>query len=239
MTMNTRLDKLTCRALFVALALAAGSTVAHADDFEVSIGSTGRWTTSSTIDALTDDGSHAAFSLGAALRLNRISIPLFDLYLDVGMETGSLSGTTFQQIQTEAGLLNGMVGVRAQRRLSKYFYGFGRAAIGMARVSLSLTDDYSYTDPIEDKGVAGSTYFGGGLDLIAIRKPRSRTSKKMITIGLRAEAGYSAFTSVHLRAVPESDSDADGTIHIPTHSAGIGDLNLSAWDFRVALFGRF
>jgi hypothetical protein len=42
-----------------------------------------------------------------------------------------------------------------------------------------------------------------------------------------------------MRAVPESQSDDEGTIHIPTHSTAIGDINLSAWSFRLAFYGRF
>jgi len=239
MTMKSRLHTTTCRALLAALALAVSANLAAADEYEVSIGSTGRWLSSDSMDAITADDSHAAFSLGAALRLDRVSIPLFHLYLDAMLERGSIDGDTFQRIQSETSLLNGMIGARAERRLSNHLFAFGRAAFGMARVSLSLTDEYSNADAIKDHGLAGTTYFGGGLDLAAIRKPPSRNSTRMITIGLRAEAGYSALTSVHMRSVPEGASDEEGTIRIPTYSTAIGDVNLSAWSFRLAFFGRF
>jgi len=239
MTMRPLINTMQLRTLLVALALVAAPTTAAADNYELSIGSTARWMHRGSMDAVTADNSHNAFSVGVAIRLNRVTIPFFDLYVDAMVETGSIDGETFQRIDSETSMLHGMVGARAQRRLSKHFYGFGRAAIGTAKVSLTLRDTYSYTESMEDRGVAGTTYWGGGLDLIAIRKPRTQTSKKMITMGLRAEAGYTAFTSVSMRAVPASANSDDDIIRIPTKSIDIGDVNLSAWSFRVGLYGRF
>jgi hypothetical protein len=223
-------------ALLVLLGAFSSPRSASADTYEVSIGSTARWMPSSTIDAIADDDSHLAFSLGVAFKLNRVSVPFVDLYLDAMLETGGVDGETFQRIDTEAGLLSGTLGVRAQRDLSPRLAGFGRAALGVARVSLSMTDGYSYSEAMKDHGNAGAVYLGAGADFIALRKPWRPGSKTTVTMGLRAEFGYSAITCVPMRAL--SESGGDGAITIPTQATSVGGLDMSAWSFRLGLVWR-
>jgi len=237
--MRRKLHKMIGITLLAAAELATSAASASAEKYELSMGPVGRWLTSDSMRAVTSEEGQAGGSIGLAIAFDWLSIPLFDLYLDATLEGGSIRGDTFQRIETETDLLHGMVGARAQRRVLPHVSAFGRAAFGLARVSLSLADTYSYAtdDRIEDRGLAGTTYAGAGLEL-DIQRRFGREKKKAIAFGLRAEAGYTAMTAVHMRAVPQ-DSDDGEVIRIATHSTGLGDLDLSAWNLRLAFFGRY
>ncbi len=226
--------------LLAAPLLAAGAGTAAADRFDLSIGSTSRWMHDPSIDTLTADSSNAAFSLGVGYRLGEMILPGLDLYLEAGFEHSSFAGTSFQQIDSDVGITGGSIGARASYllpRLRSHAAVFARAALGTSRVTLTLSDYYSGTDPTKDWDWTSTGHLGGGIDLYAIRKQAAGGG--LAGLGLRLEAGYTRFGAVDLDAIPEHASGDPDAITIPTASAPLGSLNVSAWTFSVGLLGRF
>ena len=225
-------------ALPAALALIVGSANAFAENVELTIGSTARWMRSSSIDAVSADDSNAALSLSAGVKLNQITLPGIDLYVDASFDRSSLEGISFERIDSEISITSYSLGARAHHQLP--YLGsrlslFGRARMGAAKVSLELSDALYRAEPMRDQGWAGTAHLGGGMEVMVI--PKGKLSK--VALGLRAEAGYTAFAKLALDAKPEDDGGDGDVITIPTVAAPLGELDVSAWTFNVSLVGRF
>lgn len=220
------------------LVLLALTCAAHAQRYEVSIGSQSRFLHDGGIDALTDDRSHGTFSLQAAFQLNQISIPGGQLHLDVDYHTGGFSGTAFDRLETDTHMTGGAAGARITRDLSRYTRGFVRATLGLGRLTMTVRDDASGADPLFDHAWAGTAYLGTGLDLMPIRRVGDG-DRLRFALGLRIEGGYQRVTPVEIRARPESRSGDGDTLRIPMQEVALGDLDLSAWILRIGLAGRF
>jgi hypothetical protein len=236
--MNSAITSCLRVALPAALLLVVGSANAVAETVEVSIGSTARWMRSASIDSIAADDSNAAFTLSAGLKLNQISLPGIDLYVDANFDKSSFDGVAFERIDSETSITSYAVGVRAHHQLpylGSRLSAFGRARLGAAKVSLRLSDALYRADPMHDEGWSGTAHLGGGMDLMVI--PKGRLSK--IALGLRAEAGYTAFAKQAFDAKPESDGDDGGVITIPTAAAPLGERDVSAWTFNFGVVGRF
>ncbi len=232
----------TRRTLISGLALAVLGVVlaqapAHAERFDLSIGSTVRYARSASVDALSADDAHSFFSLIGAVRLDRPLIPGFDLFLEGTFETGSIEGTSLRRIDSSTGITGAMVGGRVQRSLPRRITGFARVGFGMSKMSLSLTDRLGGAATLRDSAYVGTTYVAAGLEFLPIRR-RDAGGAVRFAMGLRVEVGYLASTSAEMYANPENDGD-DSALRIPTAPASLGTLDASGRTYRVGLVGRF
>lgn len=217
----------------LAFLLAAGAgRPAHADRFELSLGTTIHSAQSASVHALHDGGS-AGFSLSGAMGVMQAAG--LDIAIDAALETDSASGTTFQRMDTETSATLILVGARARRPVTGSLIAHGRAALGMGRVSVDMSDPYGAW-PMRDSGYAGSAYVGAGLDFLPLRPP-IRGGNRPLSLGIRLEVGYLLMTPVELTTEP--DDSGDNTLAIPVAGASLGDLDLSAITTRLAVVGRF
>lgn len=210
---------------------------AHADRFELSIGSETRMMPSSSMDAL-DADVMPMFSLTGAMAIDRVRVPFFDrFYVDTSFQVGGVDGTTFQTLDTNVSMISGAVGARLSRALSERWVLQTRAALGLARVGVSMSDMFVDGPALSDSGYTGIGQTSAGLDYLFARKRGKKGDR--FAMGLRAEFGYLAMIPKTLHAQPDGSEHADGAILIPETAASLGDLNLSAWNLRVGLVGRF
>lgn len=208
---------------------------ARARRFELGVGQATRWIDSSSVQALTDD-SLAMLSIDGSVDMPWFGLFGFDVALAGSLELGSVDGTSFGTMTSETSVTMLSVGARVRRTLSPRWHVHGRAMVGGGRVAVVLDETFSVVDPLSDTGYAAGMYLGAGMDLLLIRP---RPGGKRWSFGLRSELGYQAMSGVSLDAVPESRMDSEGMILIPQAHASLGDLDLSAWSARLAVFGRF
>ena len=223
---------------FTLAALASLAAPAAAERYEVSIGNQTRFMHTASIDALTDDRSQGTLSIQAAFRLDQISLPGGSLHLDVDYHTGGFTGSSFDRLETDTHMTGAGAGARFTRDLSRYTRGFVRANLGLARMTMTLSDDSSGADPLFDHAWAGTAYLGAGLDLMPLRRVDDE-GRVRFALGLRFEGGYQRVTPVEMRARPDSRSGDGDTLRIPMQEVSLGSLDLSAWILRVGLAGRF
>jgi hypothetical protein len=215
--------------LLSTLALIAAAAPAHADDWQVGIGTSLRHHGSPSLDPLAADDSHSAFAIGGGRRLPGLDVAGFQLGADLQLEVGSIDGVTFQRIDTHTGLITGLAGARAERRLSRRWSALARVALGVTRVNVELRDAGSATG-LADRRWAGTAYLGGGIDLAVLGADRDRG------LGLRAEVGYLAATPVDLHARASGGTPPNP---IPAQETDLGRLDVSAWVLRIGAVGRF
>ena len=210
---------------------------AHADRYELSIGSAARFMPSSSVDSLSEDNL-PVFSMTAAVAIDSLKIPFFDrFYIDGSFDVGTMPGTSFQTLETEASLMHWALGARLTRDLGKRVAVHGRASLGLAKVGVTIDDPFMEGPTLGDSGMTGTGYLGLASDLIFLRAGAQRSAR--FTMGLRAEVGYLAMLPKSLEARPDSSDHPEGAILIPEMSASLGDLDMSAWNMRFGLFGRF
>ena len=161
------------------------------------------------------------------------------LRVDAAFDHGSFGGTTFERISSDVGITGYALGGHASYLLPcsrSRVAGFARATLGLAKISLTLSDDYSAADPMHDRAWTSTAHVGGGLDVFAIKeRPRGR----LVALGLRLEAGYTRYGAVELDAIPEHSGQDPDAITIPTAATPLGALDPSAWTFQLGLIGRF
>jgi hypothetical protein len=200
--------------------------------YELGLGSATHRLATGSADALTDDNL-VMVSVSGALALPSLSLHGFAVDLAAAFDHGGVDGTTFGTMSTATRMTAATLGLRARRALSRRWLLHGRAAAGAARVSVELDDYYSGAGALYDRGYAGCMQVGGGGDLILLGAGR-----RGLSLVLRAELGYSAMSAVELRGAPEDRMD-DDIIRIPEMYTSLGELDLSAWNARLSLVGRF
>ena len=230
------LATVTATAVFVLAAILIPEP-AHADRFEVGLGTSSHFLASSSVDAVSEDGMTAA-SLSAAMRVPWLRLAGLDAALEASLDTGSLGGRSFQTMSTETSLRVTTVGVRVRRPVWGRIVGHAGAGLGVARVGLRLDDHSSRVDPVSDQGNAVAGYIGGGGDVMLARVRRDDGSHKF-ALGLRAELGYQMISSVSLLGSPESRGEDDDVIRISALATSLGELDLSGWTMRFAVVTRF
>lgn len=230
----TRISILLAAVFSAALVGAPGR--AQADRYDLSLGSSTRRMTSSSVDALSD-GSMVAFSMTAAMALNGVRVPFVDrVYLDGTFEAGAMNGTSFQTLDTHTSLISTALGARLGRDLSARWSVHGRASLGLARVGVTLSDSFMGGPTLGDAGWTGTAYVGAVSDYLVAERRGSQSAS--FGLGLRVELGYLAALPKQLDARPDVDRP-DGAILIPETAASLGDLDLSSFNLRVGMFGRF
>jgi hypothetical protein len=233
--MHTLARVITSSAL--AVIMLSSAEWAHADRFELSLGSAARIMPSDSVDALTED-QLTLFSMTGALAIDRIQVPFFNRFSIEGtFEAGGMSGTTFQALETNTSVFLWALGARLSRDLSERLSIHGRANLGIARVGLTISDQIMDSPILGDTSYTGTAYLGAASDfLLATRR---RAGGHRFALGLRAEVGYLAALPTDLHARPDDSGRDEGTIVIPETAASLGTLNLSAWSLRVGVVGRF
>lgn len=210
---------------------------AHADRYELAVGSAGRIMHSSSVDALSDDGM-PVFSMTGAVNINRVQVPFFHRFaIEGGFDAGGMSGTSFQTLETSTSFMHWTLGARVSRDLSRRVTVHGRAALGLARVGVTIDDSFMAGPTLGDSGYTGTGYAGVAGDVYLIKPGTPRGAR--IGLGLRWEVGYLAVIPRTMTARPDSSDHEDGAILIPETSASLGSLNLSALNVRFGLVGRF
>ncbi len=217
--------------LVVVAGLLAVPSVASADRYEISVGTTARHMHSTTVDVISPNDRHAMFSMTVGMGIDR-KLLRTGLQLEVGFEAGAIEGKIFERMRAETTIETGTVGARLRWELGRGLYGFGRAALGLSRVRFDLRDAWG-SSFVRDRGFAGVFDAGGGVDYVLARDRSGGFS-----LALRAGAGYTAASPVSLSANPGRPME-EGAITIPTTAADLGSLNTSSWNFRVGLVTRF
>lgn len=215
----------------------AAPSLAHADRYELSLGSSTRHVQSTSADALSDD-ILAVFSMTGAVAIDRIKVPLFDRFaIEGGFDAGALTGTSFQTLETSTSFLHWTLGARVTRDLGRRLSVHGRAALGLARIGVTIDDIFMNGPTLGDSGYTGTGYVGAAGDIYLIKPGMPEGAR--LSLGLRLEVGYLAMIPKSLEARPDGSDHEDGAILIPEMSAPLGDLDLSALSLRFGLVGRF
>ena len=210
---------------------------AHADRYELAIGSAARVMPSNSVDALTED-EMAVFSMTGAVAIDRIHVPFFSRFaIEGGFDAGWLSGQSFQTLETSTSLLHWSLGARLSRELGRRMVVHGRAALGLAHVAVTIDDMFMDGPTLGDSGVTGTGYLGAAADFFMVQ-PGGRRALPF-SFGLRFEVGYLAMLPKQLTARPDGSDHEEGAILIPETSASLGELDMSALNVRFGLVGRF
>lgn len=209
--------------------LSAGT--AAADRFELSVASGTRWMSSESVDTLSADDSHAIVGIGGGIRIDGLRPLGFDIYVGGDYLHQSLSGTTFQRIESDMSMHVLRATARAERWHGSRFAGFARFSMGYTTASLGLTDRLSTAArPTRDRAHAASTTLGLGADVVVLRNPT-------FSLALRTEVEYDKTSA--LRFAAEPDSGEDDVLTIPITAASLGDVDVSGVGIRIGLVGRF
>ncbi len=220
------------RNLTICLALVlldAGTAVA--DRFELGFASGTRWMSSESVDTLSADDSHAIAGIGGGVRLDGLQPFGFDIYVGGDYLHQSLSGTTFQRIESDMSMHLFRATVRAERWHGSRFAGFARFSIGYTTASLGLTDRLSTAArPTRDRAHAASTTLGLGGDVVVL-------SNSTFRLAVRTEVEYDKTSAMHFAAEP--DSGGADVLTIPITAASLGDVDISGVGLRIGLVGRF
>lgn len=210
---------------------------AHADRYELTLGSAARIMHSTSMDALSDN-EMPVFSMTGAVAIDRVQLPLVHRFaIEGGFDAGAVSGNSFQTLDTRTSFMHWTLGARVSRDLNRRVTVHGRAALGLARVGVTIDDSFMAGPSLGDSGYTGTGYAGAAGDVYLL-KP-GPTSPTLITLGLRMELGYLAVVPRTMTARPDGSDHEDGAILIPETSAPLGSLNLSAVNVRLGLVGRF
>ena len=220
------------RNLIICIAvLLCGAEPAAADRFELSIASGTRWTTSESVDAISADDSHGIVGIGGGVRLNGLQPFGFSIYVGGDYLHQSLSGTTFQRIESDMSMHSFRAMARAERWYGSRVAGFARFSMGYTTATLGLSDSLSSAArPTRDRAHAASTTVGLGGDVIMLRNPS-------FELALRAEVEYDKTSTLHFDAEP--DSGEDDVLTIPITAASLGDVDVSGVGIRIGLVARF
>jgi hypothetical protein len=205
-----------------AATLIAGTGVAHAGTFDVSVGATNRLVRSASFDALTADAGYGTFSLGAGARVATLAggaVVRADLQWDAGAATGVM----FQRIATRARTHHLLGGARFELPPMLQTIAFARAGLGVVHEKLTLDPDGGGAR-LSDARWRPEAHAAIGLESSPLKTPSG------VGLGVRVEVGYSAIAAAALDAAPE---DGGGELAIPAMHAPLGSLDLSAWNLRI------
>ncbi len=217
--------------LLCLLLLGAAAAPARAGDRnELTFGSWNRALRSPSANAVTDDNLvGGALTYARDLRIR--PVPGLAVWAVGSFTWAGATGTMFQTLATDVGVLGLSAGGRARYHLHGRVALSARLDVGGARTSLRLEDAMGHT--AADKRWGGLATAAVGLDLLAIAGPR-------FTLGLRAELGYAAAFAPALTASPDGDGDEDGdVIRLPMSEASLGHLDLGGRFFGVSLVSQF
>ena len=208
-----------------------GAGTAAADRFELGFASGTRWMGSESVDTLSADDSHSITGIGGGVRLNGLRPFGFDIYVGGDYLHQSLSGTTFQRIESDMSMHVFRATARAERWVASRVAGFARFSMGYTTASLGLTDTLSTAArPTRDRAHAASIALGIGGDVVML-------SNSSFRLALRAEVEYDKTSAMHFAAEPES-GEGD-VLTIPITAASLGDVDVSGVGLRIGLVGRF
>ncbi len=208
-----------------------GASTAAADRFELGFASGTRWMGSESVDTLSAEDSHSIAGVGGGVRLDGLRPFGFDIYVGGDYLHQSLSGTTFQRIESDMSMHAFRATARAERWLANRVAGFARFSMGYTTATLGLTDSLSTAArSTRDRAHAASTTFGLGGDVIVLRNPSFK-------LALRTEIEYDKTSILHFDAEP--DSGEGDVLTIPITAASLGDVDVSGVGIRIGLVGRF
>lgn len=225
------MKRITIAAAALLGALAVSQPVEADVGIDASLGFAHSLMRSDSINSVADHDSLAGSMMSAGYRLgtfNGIALTVLGQ-----LELGSLSGDTFQQIDTDLWVTRLAVGLRGSYPVYDRISAFGRVTTGVEWGHLSLSNPISAADPIDDWSRGGTAALFGGAELTF----DELSSSNVVGFGVRLEAGYTRSTSLGFSAQP-SVVDED-TIEISTVAAQLGELNTSGWGYRVSVVMKF
>lgn len=217
--------------LSIAAALAAGaaSPARAGDRNELSFGSWNRALRSPSANAVTSDNLGGG-GVAYARRLDLRPAPRLSLWATGDFTGGAVSGRMFQTLGTDVSVLAFTAGARAKYRLHRWLAATARLDAGAARTSLQLEDAMGHTAADARWGVTGTAAVG--LELLSASSAR-------LSLGIRAELGYTAAFAPALTAAPGGGSEDDDAILLPMAEARLGHLDLGGRSFALSFVGRF
>jgi hypothetical protein len=122
------------------------------------------------------------------------------LSLEGDMEVGSMTGVTFQRLETNLVHQRFALGGRADYAVWRWFTAFGRVNGGAESAELTIDDNASTT--MKDKDWAPTASVAAGLQLSADRRRNRR-----LAFALTIEAAYTTSARFGFAAHPESRGD--------------------------------
>jgi hypothetical protein len=210
------------RALLLVL---LATSVAHAGNNEISVGSHIRALRSDSANALTGD-SFAGAAIGYGHALATSGLPV-QLWLTGTFIAGGVQGTPFQTMSTDLDMMTFAIGGRARYALRRWLDASARLDLGTARTSVDIRDDAGHSAADSAWGV--SAHAALGLETLA--------RYKRLAVGIRLEFGYVFASPISLTATP--DAAADGTLRLPMQAAALGSLDLSGPTFGATMTSQF
>jgi hypothetical protein len=216
--------------LLCLLLVAASAAPARAGDRnEVSIGSWTRSLRSSSANAVTDDNLVGG-ALTYARELPFGLSPALAVWATSSFTWAAAEGTMFRTLTTDLDVLGLAAGARARYLLHSRIAVAARVDVGAAHTALRLEDAMGHTARGSRWGATGTAAVG--LDLLAIVGTR-------LSLGLRAELGYTAALTPALTAEPGEGDGDDDAILLPRREASLGHLDLGGRFFGISAVGRF
>jgi hypothetical protein len=223
------LSSLAAACAACAAAWAAAPGAARAERLELSAGASTLFTTSSSVDAITADGTVARGGISAGWWLGRSG----DLELGafVGWEWGDLSGRTLQSVDTSLSVSELRLGGAVRRPIWRSVSGIAGAGFGLARGRLSLSSSSSASTPIKSSDLAPTLSATAGLEA------GLTSSRRIVSLAIRIAGGYYAPASFSFKADPAGQGD--DALRIPTTAAPLGKVDLGGYTFGFSLVARF
>ncbi len=190
-----------------------------------------RWLASSSASVLTED---ALVGGGAAVERRVLTIglpgplPVLDITTELGFDSASSKGQTFQQLDNEISSWQLTAGARARLPLRSWLHVVGRADVGGGRTSVRIADGAMSEIAVADRGATMVASTGLALAVL----PRlSGVDSRGFFLGFELELGYQVATATTIRAIPEDRPEPELTI--PASYASLGDLDLDGVTLRI------
>lgn len=192
-----------------------------------------RWMTSSSAVTLTESNL-VGWAIGAERRVARVDVPgpfgPLDVAAGIGLESATVDGETFDQLDNHIGTWALTAGARARLPLLSWLHVQARGAVGGGKTWVTIADRRMPTVAIADDGRTAVASAGVGLALLPRLSPRERGG---LWWGVDAELGYHVATGMAVDAIPEDRPSAELTI--PAQYASLGDLDLDGYTLTIAM----
>ncbi len=192
------------------------------------LGGEARWTSRSSMDAVTADGSRGLFTMSAGAEIVTGSSD-YRVFADAWWSRGGKSGALYDDIATETSLQNYVASARVVRPLGDAAAAFARAGVGARHLSLELSRG---AGSIRDSGWGALALATAGFDLTPIPPDPD------LALGVRAEFGYAAERGQRIYARPAGADDGQG-LQIPREDAALGRLSASGPLMRISVVAQF
>ncbi len=220
---------MTLAILFCGLSLSV-PTSSRAEKYTVSMGAGQSHLPSTSVDALTAEQGFPSFELQGGREL--LPLPgIGDLEVGMSLSMGSVSGTSFERIESSLSMQSVMLYGRVRRQLVPRLSYFGQLDLGAQWGTLQIDDAASNAGSLEARDSAAASRLGTGLDM------RLSSSGRDVQLGVRWSLAYRLMAPLAFAATPmEEDSE---TLRISTSSAELGSVNTSGLAMALSFYGQF